>query len=280
MMARRLLLLAHSNFGKARENVMNKILVILQKEWIEIRQQPVLLISMILPPLLFTALPLIVFVLVGSGSTHGHGNIPLSNSALGGMSPNEAIQTATGMQFSIMYLLLPGLITSIIASYSIIGEKTSRTLEPLLATPIRTWELLVGKSLAALIPGIGITWLSGLLFIISIAFLSANPHVFAAIISPGWLVLFLVWSPLLALIAISVMVAISARVNDTRSAQQASVWLVVPFLSIFFGQLAGVQVLGLIFVLIVAVILVMAAGVALWLTVRIFQRESILTRWK
>jgi ABC-2 type transport system permease protein len=262
---------------------MNKILVILQKEWIEIRQQPVLLVSMILPPLLFTALPLIVFLLVGSGLTgsmHGVGNIPLNNPALGTMSPVEAIQTAAGMQFSIMYLLLPGLITSIIASYSIIGEKTSRTLEPLLATPIRTWELLAGKSLAALIPGIGITWLSGLLFIISIAFLSASAHVFAAIISPGWLILFLVWSPLLAFIAISIMVAISARVNDTRSAQQASVWLVVPFLSIFFGQLAGVQVLGPIFTLVGAVVLAVLAVVALWLTVRIFQRETILTRWK
>lgn len=262
---------------------MNKILVILQKEWIEIRQQPVLLVSMILPSLLFTALPLIILLLAGSGSTgsaSSAGKIPLNNPALGTMSPTEAIQAAIGMQFSIIYLLLPGLITSIIASYSIIGEKTSRTLEPLLATPIRTWELLVGKSLAALIPGIGITWLSGLLFIIGMAFLSASPHVFMAIISPGWLVLFLIWSPLLALIAISVMVAISARVNDTRSAQQASVWIVVPFLSIFFGQLAGVQVLGPIFALIVAVILAALAVLALWLTVRIFQREVILTRWK
>src|SRR5690242_1858139 len=107
-----MLLLAYSGFAKARENVMNKILVILQKEWIEIRQQPILLVSMILPPLLFTALPLIVFPLVGSGlngSMRGAGNIPLNNPASGTMSPVEAIQVATGMQFSIMYLLLPGL---------------------------------------------------------------------------------------------------------------------------------------------------------------------------
>jgi ABC-2 type transport system permease protein len=262
---------------------MHKILLILQKEWIEIRQQPILLMSMILPPLIFTALPLIVFTLMRSGvngSMNAAGNIALNYPALASMSPTEAMQTIIGMQFSILYVLLPGLLTSIIASYSIIGEKTSRTLEPLLATPIRTWELLVGKSLAALIPGVGITWLSGVLFIISLAFLSASPHVFVTIISPGWLVLFLLWSPLLALISIAVMVAISARVNDTRSAQQASIWLVVPFLSIFFGQLAGFQVLGPIFTLMVAVVLAVLAVAALWLAARIFQRETILTRWK
>jgi ABC-2 type transport system permease protein len=30
--------------------------------------------------------------------------------------------------------------------------KSNRTLEPLLATPIKTWELLTGKILASLLP--------------------------------------------------------------------------------------------------------------------------------
>src|SRR5260221_10352534 len=127
-----------------RRNSMHKILLILQKELIDIRQQPILLMSMILPPLIFTALPVLVFMLMRSGvsgSMKSVSNIAFSYPALARMSPIEAMQTVTGMQFSVLYVLLPGLLTSIIASYSIIGEKTSRTLEPLLATPIRTWEL-------------------------------------------------------------------------------------------------------------------------------------------
>ena len=42
-----------------------------------------------------------------------------------------------------------------VRGYSLIGEKQARTLEPLLATPITTTELLVAKGLGAL-PSLGI----------------------------------------------------------------------------------------------------------------------------
>lgn len=258
---------------------MQRVFVILRKEWLEIRQQWTLLFSIVLPPLFLTILPLFVLALIKGENVPTHGSVSIDYPSLSGMTLKEAIQTQIGMQLSIMYVLLPGIITSVIASYSIIGEKTSRTLEPVLATPIRTWELLLGKSLAALIPGVGVTWLSGIVFILGLPFF-VDERVFSAIVSPGWLVLFLLWSPLLALIAIAVMLAVSSRVNDARSAQQVSAWLIIPFFGVFFGQLSGVQVLGPVFTVSVALILGVLAIVALWVAARIFQRETILTRWK
>jgi ABC-2 type transport system permease protein len=70
-----------------------------------------------------------------------------------------------GLQVSVLFLIMPTLLTSIIAAYSIIGGKNGRTLETLLAKPIRTWELLVGKALASIIPGVGLTWLAGAVFL-------------------------------------------------------------------------------------------------------------------
>ncbi|TMC23516.1 MAG: ABC transporter permease [Chloroflexi bacterium] len=258
---------------------MRRVFVILQKEWIEIRQQWTLLFTIVLPPLFLTVLPLFVLAQFNRENLQTHGSVSIDYPSMQGMTFKEALQTQVGMQLSIMYVLLPGIITSVIASYSVIGEKTSRTLEPVLATPIRTWELLLGKSLAALIPGVGVTWLSGFIFLLGLPFF-VDQRVFGAIVSPGWLVLFLLWSPLLALIAIAIMLAVSSRVNDARSAQQVSAWLIIPFLAVFFGQLAGVQVLGPVFTVIVALILGVLAIVTLWVAVRIFQRETILTRWK
>ncbi|HZR42254.1 MAG TPA: hypothetical protein VFB12_19195, partial [Ktedonobacteraceae bacterium] len=105
-------------------------------------------------------------------------------------------------------------------------------------------------------------------------------RVFAAVIGPGWLVLFLLWAPLLAIIANAVMIAISSRVNEPRTAQQVSAWLIIPFLVTFFGQLAGIQVLGPAFTLITAVVLAVLAFLSMWGATAIFQREVILTRWK
>lgn len=47
---------------------MYKVFVILRKEFIEIVQQRILLFSIILPPLLFAAIPLFLLQLGGNGS--------------------------------------------------------------------------------------------------------------------------------------------------------------------------------------------------------------------
>ena len=48
-----------------------------------------------------------------------------------------------------------------LAAHAVIGEKQARTLEPLLATPVSTGELLVAKMLGALLPTLVIS-LAGL----------------------------------------------------------------------------------------------------------------------
>lgn len=263
---------------------MEKILIILQKEWREIRQQRGLVLTILLPPLLFTLMPIVVMLLVsqvsGNAMNTSSANLAKVNPTLAHMDQLEVAQALIGMQMSVLYVLLPALLTSVIASYSIVGEKTSRTLEPLLATPVQTWELLVGKSLASLLPAIIATWLGGGIFIIAIRLLSVSSRVFFAIISPGWLIVFLLWTPALALIAIALMVAISSRVNDPRTAQQFSAILIIPFLGLFIGQISGLLVLGPTFAFTVFVVLLLLAILAIWLVTQLFQREVILTRWK
>ena len=90
----------------------------------------------------------------------------------------------------------------------------------------------------------------------------------------------LVDTPLLALIGVALIVVISSRVNDPRSAQQFSAVLVVPVLALLFGQLAGIIVLGPALALGIGVVLAAIAAFALWLAARLFQREVILTRWR
>ena len=263
---------------------MNKIGVILQKEWLELRQQRGLLLGVMLPPLLLTVLPLVTAYGLGhTASIAGsRGQLPpgINNPAFVGLTQPEVGQVIVGQQFSILLLLLPMIIPSVIAAYSIVGEKTNRTLEPLLATPIRSWELLLGKSLASLIPAIGITWLCGAVFAAGLASVAINARVFTTVVSPGWVLVLMLCTPLLALIAVAAMVAISSRVNDPRTAQQLSGVGVVPILLVFFGQITGWLVLRPALVLGAVVVLGLLAVLAMWGAARLFQREVILTRWK
>jgi ABC-2 type transport system permease protein len=263
---------------------VGNIKVVLRKEWLEFKQQRTLILSIVALPLLLTLIPLVALFAIGMGTSADNPDeftreLMTRNPALAGMSEAEAAQSVMGQAFSSMFLLMPMIIPSIIAAYSIVGEKTNRTLEPLLATPIKTWELLTAKMLASLIPSLALTWLAGLVFIIGVGLAALSQRLFEAVASPGWLTVFLLCTPLLALIAIAAMVAISARVSDPRTAQQFSAWVIVPFLAVFFSQLTGILILSPLIAIVAAIMLAVIAGLAVWLATGLFQREVILTKW-
>ena len=254
---------------------MRKVVVILRKEFREILQQRVLLYSILLPPLLFVVIPFIFLQKVGSGSKASTLHVP----SLQGLTVHEYTQGLVGTEFSNIYILLAMIVPSVIAAYSIIGEKSNRTLEPLLATPVRRWQLLAGKMLAALIPAVLVTWVSGGLFIAELAIFT-DANVVSHVVTGGWLILFLAGSPLLGLIAVAVMTAISSRVNDTRTAQQLSIWAVVPIIGIILGELSGQFELTVNVAIIACLVLIPIAILLTWGAAQLFQREVILTRWK
>lgn len=261
---------------------MNRILVILEKEWRELRQDRSLVLSTLLPPLLLTIMPLGIMRLIGGTPDEDTADLgmALADPTLAGLSSAELGQAVIGKQFALIFLLLPLIIPSIIAAYSIVGEKTRRTLEPVLATPISTWELLLAKSLTALIPAVGLTWACAAIFAAGTRLVALSPRVADAIVTPAWLAVLGLCVPPLALISVAAAVAISSRVNDPRTAQQLTAVAVVPFLALFFGQLVGVLVLSPALAIGAAVFLSVLAAAGLWVTTLVFQREAILTRWK
>jgi ABC-2 type transport system permease protein len=81
-------------------------------------------------------------------------------------------------------------------------------------------------------------------------------------------------------LAVGVGVIVSSRVNDTRTAQQVGGFLVVPLMLIFIPMFLGTLVLtGTIF-LIGAFLFAILDVAVLIAAVALFQRETILTRWK
>ena len=265
---------------------MDKVWTIFRKEWFEITQQRALILTMVLPPLLFALVPLIA--IWGTGVIPP-GEIDDLNDlkdvfvklypAMAQMNDREVVQTITGQQLSVLFLLMPVILPSVIASYSVVGEKTSQTLEPLLATPVETWELLLAKGLSSLIPSVGLTWLSALLYVPGVFLASQSALVVQTLISPGWILAVLLWGPLLSLITILLTLAISSRANDPRTAQQVSVVTILPVMGLFMGQIFGVLSVSPAVVLVGAALLAIIAAICLWITVHLFQRETILTRW-
>jgi ABC-2 type transport system permease protein len=259
---------------------VKKALIVVEKEWLELRLQRALLLATLFLPPLITALAIAIFFAAGKFSANVNtAGAPLPPEFVG-LSPLELAQALVGRQFSVLFLLLPVFIPSVLASYAIVGEKRERTLEPVLATPIETWELLLGKALAAVVPALAITIAAAAIFVAGILALAVSDRVRELVVTPGWILAVLVDTPLLALIGVALIVVLSSRVNDPRTAQQISAVLVIPVLGLLFGQLAGVIVLGPALALGIGAVLAVVAAGSLWFAARLFQREVILTRWR
>jgi ABC-2 type transport system permease protein len=260
-----------------------RIQTIIDKEWAEVFKNRVVLLTVVLMPLLLTILPLVILgIMRGSGAVQGSNtDMPGAFAQVcGAMPAGDCLELYILTEFLIMFMIMPLAIPVAIAAYSIVGEKTTRSLEPLLATPISTEELLAGKALAAAIPAVLATWAGFAVFVIGTLVMGISPAVRGQLLGPTWLIAVFIIGPLLAVLAVNVAVMVSSRVNDPRAAEQISMVVIVPVLMIFFGQVAGLIILNAQLMLVCALVLAVLDVVFIYLGARLFQREAILTRWK
>jgi ABC-2 type transport system permease protein len=264
---------------------MDKIRVIIRKEWAEVFKNKMVIFTVAFLPLIMTAIPLIILFSTRETGMGDSLNSDISQSITGGMcstglNNSECFQVYLVSQFMMMFMLIPLAIPITIAAYSIVGEKNTRSLEPLLATPITTMELLVGKSLAAVIPAVVATYGSFMVFILGAWLVIPSRNVLLAFLDLRWLIAIFIVGPLMAVLAVNLSLMISSRVNDPRAAEQISMVVIVPVLGMFFGQMAGLFVLNKQIISIAGLILFLLDIFVVYLAVRVFDREAILTRWK
>lgn len=261
----------------------NKITTIIRKEWAEVFKNRMVLFTVAFMPLLLTAIPLVMlYTMRGTAMAEAAGEVPdqIASMCPATLSGGECMQVYLVSNFMLMFMMMPLVIPVTIAAYSIVGEKTTRSLEPLLATPITTAELLIGKSLAAAIPGILATLAGFVIFAVGAAIMIANPVLLQALLDIRWLLAVFVAGPLMAMSSVLLCLMVSSRVNDPRVAEQISMVVIVPLMGLFFGQMAGFIVVNQQVVILLSLGLLVADVGLAYLAVRIFQREAILTRWK
>ena len=162
--------------------------------------------TVILLPLVMTAIPLAMLgtmrgTMPDASNSEIAGQLPeelTSQTCPEGLTSGECFQVYMVSQFMMLFMLIPVAIPGVIAAYSIVGEKTTRSLEPLLATPISTTELLLGKGAAAVIPAVAATWICFVIFLLLLPLVGASPAVRAYAASPTWLLAVFIIGPLMA----------------------------------------------------------------------------------
>lgn len=192
---------------------------------------------------------------------------------------NEQLLVLLLNQFNFFLLLIPTMIAVSVATFSIVDEKLSGSLEALLATPVKTWELLLGKALAGAIPALVMTWISAGVFLLVVSGLGWG-DLNGFVVTAGWFLTLFLLTPAVAILSFMLGVTGSSRAKDPRGAQNTALLIIFPVLA-----LIGIQITGIVwFTPLLSLLLALAIGIAAFITlraaVRLFRRESIVVQWR
>ncbi len=182
--------------------------------------------------------------------------------------------------FSFFFVIGAAYIPLGIASYSIVGEKVEKSLEPLLATPLTDGEILLGKAISAVLPTLAAMYAASIVFMVGIDATTVGRLGYNYF--PNWTfgVLLLIVVPVAVVMSVLYSVIVSSRANDVRSANSYGIFILFPLLAIYLLSEVGIISLDINGFLIIAGIL-SAVDVALYfVSTAAFQREEILTKWK
>jgi ABC-type Na+ efflux pump permease subunit len=186
-----------------------RIRAIARKELREYKRNRALVLGMAVIPLVFIAQPLIsIFDLSSAASRelrHHH---------------------------ELLYMLaIPALVPALMAAYSVVGERQQGTLEPVLTTPLRREELLLGKALAVFLPAVAVSYAVFALFV-ACTELFASAGVAPALLRAPDIIAQVIFTPLIAGWSIWIAIAISTRASEVRVAQQLSVLASLPTVAV------------------------------------------------
>jgi len=254
---------------------------ILRREWMETLRNRLLLSTILVPPVLLTVAPIILAGAVGERTLPADlaRQILSQKPEWASFTPSELAGAFAVQQFLVFFLLMPAYIPLSIATFSIIGEKQARSLEPVLAAPIRTVELLAGKAIAALVPGVLAGWVTYVTFVI-LASVVYGRALFGVVTDGSWLAGVFLLGPAVGLSSVVAGVIVSARVNDPRVAQQIGGVVIVPVVGLVLVQATGTVLVGPVGYVLLTLVVLVVSLVGLRIGVRLFDREAILTRWR
>ena len=229
------------------------------------RKPQVIYITVVFPLIIGVAFPLIIEYALNNGKNRFVGGLGL-----------------TGLMdaFTIFFLVGAAIIPTAIASYSLVGEKIQKSLEPLLATPMTDGEILFGKTISGLVVPLAAIYASSVIFMALMDLVTQSR--LGYLYYPNWHIgAILLVAPFICLLSVEVNIIISSRLNDVRSAQQMGMLLSgFPFIILYLLTEFGVFTFSDTNLLILAGVVVLI-DIGLFFVSRVtFQREEILTRWK
>ena len=262
----------------------NAIRAVVRKDVTAVRRSKAVVIPMLaVPVLLLVVLPLVI----GIAARAQTGGIEafLDDVPAGLADPiaelpaaEQLIVLVNGYLLAPLFLIVPLMVSAVLAADAFAGEKERRTMETLLHLPISNQDLFIAKLLGAFIPALAVSWVGFALFCVVANGVAWDVMHRIFVPTRLWAVVIFWVAPAVAMLGLGVMVRVSVRARSTQEANQLGGAVVLPLIFLAVGQSTGLLLVDLpVAVGIGALIWLLA----LWLVVRgarRFTRDEIATR--
>lgn len=262
----------------------NAVRAIIRKDLTAVRRSKAVVIPMLaVPILLLVVMPFGIGLAARSQSadlTSLLANLPgdLASPILDLPVEEQLIVLVNGYLLAPLFLIVPLMVSAVLAADAFAGEKERRTMETLLHLPIENRDLFVAKLLTAFIPAVLVSWIGFLAFCIVANGVAWD--VMGRIFVPTrlWLVMIFWVAPAVAAFGLGVMVRVSVRARSTQEANQLGGAVVLPLIFLAVAQSTGLLLLD--------IVVAFAIGGAIWLLAlvlivrgaRRFTRDDLATR--
>jgi len=234
------------------------------------RSKAITLPMIIVPVILLVVLPFVLGAVAKSVDPGAALESPLVKDLLKGVvdlpSQEQLPVLVLCYLLSPLLLVLPLMVSAVLAADAFAGEKERRTLEGLLHLPIADRDLFLAKLLSAFLPALGITWGGAVVYLV-VANMSAWSATGRLIIPFAQWVVMMAWvAPAVAMLSLGLLVVVSSRAKTTQEANQLGGAVILPLIFVAASQVAPL--------LLAPLVVVFALGAAIWIAALVLVSRS------
>ena len=226
------------------------------------RSKAVLLPMLLVPTLLLVVLPLVIGLAASHSQTIEVSSF-LDKLPHGVADPitrlpqrEQMVVLVNGYLLAPLFLIVPLMVSAVLAADAFAGEKERKSLESLLHLPLPDRDLFLAKLAGAFLPALAVSWI-GFVCFATVANTVAWPVMHRLFLPTRlWMVMIIWVAPAVAALGLGVMVRVSARARTAQEANQLGGAVILPLIFLAMGQATGI--------LLVDIAVAVAIGAALW----------------
>lgn len=263
----------------------NAIGLVMRKDLTAVKRSKAIMLPMIfVPAVLLIAMPLGLGLFARSAPTEQVSTALSSPMVSNLVRPilalperEQLIVLVLGYLLSPLLLVIPLMVSAVLAADAFAGEKERRTLDGLLYLPVSDRDLFLAKVLGSFVPALAITWIGALIYALLSNAIGWSVMHRVFIPFSQWLVVILWVAPAVALLALGLLVIVSSRARTTQEANQLGGAVILPLIFLAAGEASALLLAPLVAVFLIGLLL---WGLAIGLLVingRRFTRDRLAT---